>query len=573
MMPPNLSMGLGNLEITQEDSMPTRPTVSLSTLRSSSVEIPERRRAPAVDSDSSANEGDKDEFKYLANPKKYNPLAAKVDDKSDNSSSREKVEKDTPNDAASENSHISRFSRKSGGAGNLPFANLFKNKNLNDAGSSNSANAAAALNRDNDYKERYSAFGPQFDDIKSASAAAASSAATIPDFQQPQPLFSSRASNPLSSTFFQRKSDQDLTEDEIRRLKSEFLERYEKINRKRKYSPKILSMRNDLGEIRNELEYVTTRHKNGQLSTMWKHGISAVVTGIASLNDDWFKDPYELELSEWAENVTHDVHNSGNYEDVLDELIEKWHQGKLPISPEMKLLMMLGGSAFINIRNKKQQQAKLKKRLREERLMEEKMNRMFDERIRNMQQQPAAPSTTQGGGYQNGAGNHPLHSQVPPPSGFQGIPVMQPTHPYHDQNSIPKMKGPSLSKEDLMKKLNEQFIDSDILGDDSISLQTDNSVRSEKSARSNVSKNSINDNAGVKLSEKLEEDVLDEASEQELSQLHDTDIPMPVKRKVGRPRKEEPPVSKTISLPVKKRGRPRKNPLPIGDANEITLEL
>jgi hypothetical protein len=69
--------------------------------------------------------------------------------------------------------------------------------------------------------------------------------------------------------------------------------------------------------------------------------LMAFVTAIEFLNNRF--DPFELKLDGWSENVHESI---GEYDDVFEELHEKYKStGK--VSPEIKLLLTLGGSAFM----------------------------------------------------------------------------------------------------------------------------------------------------------------------------------------------------------------------------------
>ena len=69
--------------------------------------------------------------------------------------------------------------------------------------------------------------------------------------------------------------------------------------------------------------------------------LMAFVTAIEFLNNRF--DPFDLKLDGWSENVHENVNE---YDDIFEELHEKYKStGK--VSPEIKLLLTLGGSAFM----------------------------------------------------------------------------------------------------------------------------------------------------------------------------------------------------------------------------------
>lgn len=54
--------------------------------------------------------------------------------------------------------------------------------------------------------------------------------------------------------------------------------------------------------------------------------------------------PFDLELDEWSDQVDMAMQD-GEYDDVLEELVDRYSES-VAVGPEMKLLMMLGGSAW-----------------------------------------------------------------------------------------------------------------------------------------------------------------------------------------------------------------------------------
>ena len=67
----------------------------------------------------------------------------------------------------------------------------------------------------------------------------------------------------------------------------------------------------------------------------------AAITGIEFLNNKF--DPFDVKLDGWSESVNENIID---YDEVFEELAEKYG-GKSEIAPEIKLLMMIGSSAFM----------------------------------------------------------------------------------------------------------------------------------------------------------------------------------------------------------------------------------
>ena len=70
-------------------------------------------------------------------------------------------------------------------------------------------------------------------------------------------------------------------------------------------------------------------------------GMVHLMYGIEFLNDTY--DPFGFHLDGWSESVSDDIEN---YYDVFGELYEKYNQPGKNIAPEIKLLMLISGSAI-----------------------------------------------------------------------------------------------------------------------------------------------------------------------------------------------------------------------------------
>jgi hypothetical protein len=69
--------------------------------------------------------------------------------------------------------------------------------------------------------------------------------------------------------------------------------------------------------------------------------LMACVTGLEFLNKKF--DPFSIKLEGWSENV---MENVDDYDNVFERLHEKY-ASKAEVSPEIELLLMVGGSAFM----------------------------------------------------------------------------------------------------------------------------------------------------------------------------------------------------------------------------------
>ena len=67
----------------------------------------------------------------------------------------------------------------------------------------------------------------------------------------------------------------------------------------------------------------------------------ACVTGLEYLNKRY--NPFDIQLDGWSENV---METQDDYDEVFEELFVKYRT-KMHVAPEIKLIMMLGGSAMM----------------------------------------------------------------------------------------------------------------------------------------------------------------------------------------------------------------------------------
>ena len=102
-----------------------------------------------------------------------------------------------------------------------------------------------------------------------------------------------------------------------------------------------LNMYSTIGEIRAEYKRITY---SGQVDAAVRFGRRMLVTcctGLEFFNTRF--DPFDgaVNLEGWAESVHENI---GDYDGVLEELYVKY-RGRAKVAPEIKLMLMLGGSA------------------------------------------------------------------------------------------------------------------------------------------------------------------------------------------------------------------------------------
>lgn len=104
---------------------------------------------------------------------------------------------------------------------------------------------------------------------------------------------------------------------------------------------KQFSSSSPLDEIRDE--YSRLKHQRDVENSIkfQRKTMMAFASGVEFLNSKF--DPFDIKLDGWSESL-HE--NLGDYDDVFEELHEKY-KTKAKIAPELKLMMMMGGSAVM----------------------------------------------------------------------------------------------------------------------------------------------------------------------------------------------------------------------------------
>lgn len=98
----------------------------------------------------------------------------------------------------------------------------------------------------------------------------------------------------------------------------------------------------------SSIEEIRTEYKRMMYSIEVERSIKfqrrmliATVTGLEFLNKKF--DPFDLQLDGWSENM---MENVDDYDGVFEDLYNKY-KNKIEVAPEVKLIMMVGGSAMM----------------------------------------------------------------------------------------------------------------------------------------------------------------------------------------------------------------------------------
>ena len=129
--------------------------------------------------------------------------------------------------------------------------------------------------------------------------------------------------------------------EEIANEKAELLYQFDRMEKKGFKIPKKFSMESSLEEMKAEIERMKKDKETDASIAFQRKMLLAFTTGVEFLNNRF--DPFDVKLEGWSENIHESI---DDYDDVFEELHSKY-KSKSQMAPELKLMMMVGGSAFM----------------------------------------------------------------------------------------------------------------------------------------------------------------------------------------------------------------------------------
>ena len=131
------------------------------------------------------------------------------------------------------------------------------------------------------------------------------------------------------------------TFEELQKEKAEFIRLLDRLEQKGIHAHKKFTMSSDYSEVKAEFERLTRQRECDQSVKFQRKMLVAAITAIEFLNNKF--DPLDLKLTGWSESIHENIID---YDDVFEELHEKY-KGKGEMAPELKLMLMVGGSGFM----------------------------------------------------------------------------------------------------------------------------------------------------------------------------------------------------------------------------------
>ena len=124
--------------------------------------------------------------------------------------------------------------------------------------------------------------------------------------------------------------------------KKEILYQMDRLEAKGYNLPRKFSMQSDLEEMRAEYHRILREKEIDASIQFQRKALMFCVSGIEFLNNRF--DPFSAKLDGWSEQV-HD--RVSDYDDIFEELHEKYKGSGQKMAPELRLLLGVGGSAFM----------------------------------------------------------------------------------------------------------------------------------------------------------------------------------------------------------------------------------
>ena len=133
----------------------------------------------------------------------------------------------------------------------------------------------------------------------------------------------------------------ELTKEEELREKFKYLRKMEDLEKKGVSLSKRYNMESELQEMIGEYETIMAEKEQSNSMKFQGKMLMACITGIEFLNNRF--DPFDIKLDGWGEQINENI---DEYDDIFAALHEKY-KSKATMSPELKLLFQLGGSAMM----------------------------------------------------------------------------------------------------------------------------------------------------------------------------------------------------------------------------------
>jgi hypothetical protein len=143
------------------------------------------------------------------------------------------------------------------------------------------------------------------------------------------------------SSQMQREQPRNTVQDEMTE-KKEILYQFDRLRSKGVKVPYDFNMNSNIHEMRSSYERIKREREIDASVRFQRKMMMGFVTGCEFLNTRY--NPFSVELDGWSEQVHESV---DDYDDIFEELHDKYKDSGSNMAPELRLLISLGGSAFM----------------------------------------------------------------------------------------------------------------------------------------------------------------------------------------------------------------------------------
>jgi len=132
-----------------------------------------------------------------------------------------------------------------------------------------------------------------------------------------------------------------LSQTDIKNEKIDLLYKFKKLNDQGVRTTSNYNMNSNLDDMRNEYIKLKKQRDVENSIKFQRKVMMAAVSGAEFLNSKF--DPFDIKLDGWSESVNEGIND---FDEVFEQLYDKYGGGG-EMAPELKLVLMLGGSAFM----------------------------------------------------------------------------------------------------------------------------------------------------------------------------------------------------------------------------------
>ncbi len=132
-----------------------------------------------------------------------------------------------------------------------------------------------------------------------------------------------------------------LTYEEAQRRKQKVLFELDRLQKQGHQPSKKYTMASNLEDMEYERDCLKRQRDLDKSIKFSRKALMMVVSGIEYVNGKF--DPFDIKLDGWSEKIMDDI---SDYDEIFEELHDKYGES-VKMAPELRLLMTLGGSAFM----------------------------------------------------------------------------------------------------------------------------------------------------------------------------------------------------------------------------------